>query len=464
MTFDIFDGVRDYTDANNYVGVHDFVDIFICSIGAHLFNTVNRCSACPFKPEDNEDGYAIFDCPMRHDNHPIYTPMSHVADTRLHILIRGGKGSGKNVLIDLFLREGTGLLYNTNSVLNVIDAQHRQPGFPTDIGPNSITEAGMFGSVDEEGDITGRPLARDMCGGFLGFEEFSSVTDASKKEHSMDMKNQLLTSTDSGRVNKRMRSGIVRYSTLYTIWAGTQPGRFELESGLDRRFFIIDIEMTPDKERAFKQSQVLNSNMTSAHRAKMARINMELREWFVKRLMDTVTTPPKGIRFDSSLEEWLMRSDVRSHEADLFRRLAIGYHMMQPTWAKDTTLEITVDDRLEKLLNTSLRMRRNVMDADVQLIKQTYWNTALTRSTLLKEVSRMITMGDYQGAKRWVEDNLKGQRWYEEYRPDKGGRGRRGVMVRIGPPAPREHTEMNWGNEDEQTSEKKTGTGIENEA
>ena len=26
-------------------------------------------------------------------------------------------------------------------------------GFRTDIGPNSITEAGMFGSVDEEGNI-----------------------------------------------------------------------------------------------------------------------------------------------------------------------------------------------------------------------------------------------------------------------------------------------------------------------
>ena len=103
---DIFDAVQSYADSNNYIDVADKLPIFICSIGAHLFNTVNRCATCPYRPdEEDESAYAIFDCPMRHDNHPIYTPMSHVADTRLHILMRGAKGSGKNVLIDLFLRE-----------------------------------------------------------------------------------------------------------------------------------------------------------------------------------------------------------------------------------------------------------------------------------------------------------------------------------------------------------------------
>jgi hypothetical protein len=444
---DVFAAIQEYADGNNYIDVEDKLPIFICSIGAHLFNTVNRCASCPYRPDEEDDGaYAIYDCPMRHDNHPIYTPMSHVADTRLHILMRGAKGSGKNVLIDLFLREGTGLLWSAQAVLNGPNQQHRQVGFPVDMGPNSITEAGMFGSVDEEGNITGRPLARDMCGGFLGFEEFSSVTDASKKDHSMDMKNQLLTSTDSGRVNKRMRSGIVRYETRYTIWAGTQPGRFELESGLDRRFFIIDIGMSPEKERQYKEAQVRSSNMDIGTRVRLVEKNMAVREWFAKRMVDAIANPPSRLVFDATLEEWLMQGDVRSHEADLFRRLAIGYHMMQPEWKGGQSLVIKVDDRLRDLLNTSLRMRREVMDADVQLIKNTFWNSELTRSTLLKEVSRMITMGDYQGAKRWVEDNLKGQRWYSEYRPESEGRGRKGIMVKIGPPAPVAHKEVTWGN------------------
>ena len=122
---------------------------------------------------------------------------------------------------------------------------------------------------------------------------------------------------------------------------------------------------------------------------------------------------------------------------------------MQPEWKGGQSMTVTVDDRLKALLDASLLMRREVMDADVQLIKTTFWGTEMPRSTLLKEVSRMVTMGDYQSAKRWVDDNLRGQRWYEEYRPEGVGRGRRGVMVKIQPPAPKEHTELDWGETNE---------------
>ena len=68
------------------------------------------------------------------------------------------------------------------------------------------------------------------------------------------------------------------------------------------------------------------------------------------------------------------------------------------------------------------------------LIKSTFWNQDVPKSTLVKEVCRMITMGDYQAAKRWIEENLVGEDWYEEtIPPPSGRRGRRGVNCRIGP-------------------------------
>lgn len=252
----IFDELQAFCDANHYIDVDDKLPVFICSVGAHIFNAINKCARCDFDPDKLPDGkFAIADCPLRHHNPPVYTPMSRLADTRIHILMRGVKGSGKNVLIDLFCAEGTGVLWNPDADIGV--------GFRTMKGPNSITEAGMFGSVNEDGDILGRPLARELCGGFLCFEEFSSLTDASKKEHSMDMKNQLLTSLDSGRVMKGLRGGWVNYNTRYTVWAGTQPARFELESGLDRRFFIIEIPMDDEREARYKKAQNLQANMTS---------------------------------------------------------------------------------------------------------------------------------------------------------------------------------------------------------
>jgi len=311
------------------------------------------------------------------------------------------------------------------------------------MGANSITEAGMFGSLNDLGEIAGRPIAREMCGGFLGFEEFSSMSDASKKDHSLDMKNQLLTSLDNGRVQKALKMGWVQYTTRYTMWAATQPARFELDSGLDRRFFIIDIEMTPEKELKFKQAQHKQANMTRETRIELAAKNIEIREWIQHRMFEAVANPPSGILFDDDIAEWIDRPSVRSYEADLFRRLAIGYHMMQPTYRGNVPLVITMDDTLRGILSQSLTQRRRVMDADTELIKTTFWMQDLSKSQVVKEVSRMVTNGDYQSAKRWIVENLQGQSWYSEYEPDVKRRGRKGVTCRFGHPTP--SNEIEWG-------------------
>lgn len=415
----IFRMIQDYAARNFYIDVEDKIPIFICSIGSHFFNVVNKGKFCYSAEQEHSPEYS-----MRHDIEPIYTPMSRLADTRLHILMRGDKGSGKSILIQLFLAEHNGLLYHP-------DAFTTGKGVKTMLGPNSITEAGMFGSVDEDGNITGRPLAQELCCGFLGFEEFSSISDAGKKDHSVDMKNQLLTSTDNGRVMKALKSGWVKYTTLYTLWAGTQPGRFELESGLDRRMFIIDIEMSPSKELEYKRAQRKQAQMTNMERLELADANMEIREWLLERQRNIMQNPPTGIIFDEKVEQWLERPEVRSFESDLFRRLCIGYSMMREDYEGNEILYVEMNHELATLLESSLFQRRNVMDSDLMLIKDTFWQQDLSKSQLLKEVERMIT-NDYQAAKRWMEENLMGQSWYYEFVPAKEGRGRKGIVCRIG--------------------------------
>jgi len=438
--FNVFDKTIEFARRNYFVGVEDKIPIFLCSVGGHIFNALNKCSRCDFDPDsplvDEENDFVIENCPLRHDNMPFYTPMSQLPDTRIHILMRGAKGSGKSVLILMFLAEGTGLVYNSNADLG--------QGMRTMMGANSITEAGMFGSVDEEGGIAGRPIAREMCGGFLGFEEFSSMSDASKKDHSLDMKNQLLTSLDNGRVQKAMRNGWVNYTTRYTVWAGTQPARFELDSGLDRRFFIIDIEMTPEKERQYKLAQHAQANMGVEERASLANLNIQIKDWIRQRMHTAVANPPTGIIFDDDIMEWIDRPDVRSFEADLFRRMCIGYAMMQPNYRGGEPLIIKLDDTLTAILNQSLSMRRRVMDADLELMRSAFWMKDVPKSQLLKEISRMITAGDYQSAKRWLIENLEGQTWYTEVEPSVKRRGRKGVICRFGP-VNSETEPIQWG-------------------
>ncbi len=429
-----------FTKDNHYVDVEDKVPLFACSIGAHIFNAINKCSRCDFDPAHPQNNdFNIANCPLRHHNPPIYTPMSQVGDTRIHILMRGAKGSGKSMLINMFLNEGTGLLYTDGAFFDSV-------GFRTMMGPNSVTEAGMFGSVDEEGEIVGRPLAREMCGGFLGFEESSSLTDANKKDHSIDMKNQLLTSLDNGRVQKMMRNGWVNYNTRYTLWGGTQPARLEMESGLDRRFFIIDIEMSPEKEALFKKAQHLQSNMTRGDRLALADEAIYIRNWFNTRMLDAILNPPSGVIFTDELGAWLDRDDIRSYESDLFRRLAIGYAMLKDKWVGGEVLRIELDDPLLGLLESSLMMRRSVMDSDVRMIKDAFWMQDIKKSTLLKEISRIITKGDYVAAKRWIDESLTQQPWFAEYTPKADGRrGRKGVMCRIGPLTDPRQVAQKWG-------------------
>jgi hypothetical protein len=437
----ILDSLNNYARMNHLIDMEDKLPIFACSIGAHMFNAANKCSSCDFDPKTVVAGsFCIPKCPLRHSNPPFYTPRGGIGDTRIHIMMRGMKGSGKSVLIDLFLSPGTGILYNPQ-------AEVKGEGFLTMVGPNSITEAGMFGSVNEEGEIMGRPLAREMCGGFLGFEEFSSLVLAGQKDHSTDMVNQLLTSTDNGRVNKGMRSGWVRYETRYTLWGGTQPARFELESGLDRRFFIIDIEMSPQKELEFKRAQQRQSNMSHEERVKIRSLRFAMREWIEKRMYEVILNPPVQVRFADEVQLFLEREDIHSYEADLFRRLMIGYWMMHPKYEPKPTFEIRIDERLGGILDSAVAMRRAVMDTDLQLIKEAFWNQDLSKSTLVKEVARMITMGDYQASKRWIDDNLLHQDWYHEFRNSQPGRGRKGIVCRIGYQPPPEKVKVQWGEE-----------------
>jgi hypothetical protein len=142
--------------------------------------------------------------------------------------------------------------------------------------------------------------------------------------------------------------------------------------------------------------------------------------------------------------EWLDRPDVRSFEADLFRRMCIGYAIMQPEYHGGGALIIKLDDTLREILNQSLAMRRRVMDADMELIRAAFWMKDVPKSQLLKEISRMITSGDYQTAKRWLIENLEGQGWYQEVEPTVKRRGRKGVICRFGPVS-EASAAINWG-------------------
>ena len=70
----VFDKITEFAQRNYYVDVEDKIPIFLCSVGGHVFNTLNKCSRCDFDPDsplvDEEEDFIIENCPLRHNNMP----------------------------------------------------------------------------------------------------------------------------------------------------------------------------------------------------------------------------------------------------------------------------------------------------------------------------------------------------------------------------------------------------------
>ena len=49
-TFNVFDKTLEFAQRNHFIDIEDKLPIFVCSIGAHIFNAINKCSRCDFDP------------------------------------------------------------------------------------------------------------------------------------------------------------------------------------------------------------------------------------------------------------------------------------------------------------------------------------------------------------------------------------------------------------------------------
>ena len=81
MSFDVFEKTAEFARRNHFVDIEDKIPIFLCSVGGHIFNCLNKCSRCDFDPDspivDEDEDFVIENCPLRHDN-----LHAHVATSR----------------------------------------------------------------------------------------------------------------------------------------------------------------------------------------------------------------------------------------------------------------------------------------------------------------------------------------------------------------------------------------------
>lgn len=290
-----------------------FPPYYVCSMGCHLFNRVNKAKQ-------------------------LYFEAGRLVDTRMHILFVAPSGFSKSFWLDQFLR-GVGSV-----VGNAIPTTYE----------SSMTEAGWTGTIRSQ---NGTPFRSLGCAevnklSIVGIEEFSALTAMMHAEYSKALDTALLTSLDTGFVQKRLAAGKIEYETQVTLWAGVQPARFDLASGLGRRFMFLQFIPSAYDRRDLKSRRRLSRNV---------RYNPLRTESVHGRLRTLQETLQKveTVEYDRDLYYLFDRLDLTHYEEPLFEKLLLGYTIMQEKFTPPLVL-VELDAQAQSLCTRAAKWRIEV--------------------------------------------------------------------------------------------------------
>lgn len=350
-----------------------YAPYYIASFGCHVFNLHNQ------KEE-------------------IYFEAREVPSLRMHILFVAPPGFMKSFYMKQFLQGKYAIFRNVGIPI----------GFE-----NTITEAGFVGTVKEIGGeiVTIEGAAQLYNNGILGIDEFAAITKALQQQHSSQLDTQLLAALDHGWVYKRLSIGKIEYQTHLTLWAGVQPARFDLTSGMGRRFIYLVFFPTRDEADNLLSAWWKSKNKRPVM-AEMQTLWRKIRQF--KEQMKKV----KKIEFSDDVLREYRKLGLYPFEGTYFDRLLIGYHLT--AYGPEEKVYISLGDlELRRLINQQLHWRRIVMlDAEMmqvmkiiesfggQCLKQVLFEECTLIGLDIRKVAQVIENMRRSGMIRVKEDLL----------------------------------------------------------
>jgi len=308
--------IQQFKDRNT-ADYDKFPPFFISSVGAHFFNTLNQHSR-------------------------IYTEAGMIVNTRLHIIMVAPQGQSKSFWLKQFLEHDNSIIKGT---MIQTDFELR------------MTEAGYLGTIkfgDNNQIIETQGLCQEETNSIVGIEEFSDLMKSvTMQDYNIGLENELLTTLDSGMAIKRLAAGKLEYRTNLTLWTATQPARYNLTSGLGRRFLFIfnipteeSMKVLKKKRREASDVQVDESDMFEIKK----RINNTFNE---------LASKVNKINFDKSFYDYMDRLNIIHYEEPLYERLALGYTIMKAE-SFDSELVISPDNQLKRMMKQEWGWRKKI--------------------------------------------------------------------------------------------------------
>ena len=331
-----------------------FVPYYIASIGCHMFNLSN------LSREEEE-----------HPRDAILYMHGKPFNCRLHIMFVAPPGFMKTTIIEHFIRERQALLYNS-----CVDGQWE--GF--------MTEAGFVGSVRE---VDGMPIQKPGVAirhknSIIGMEEFAILaTIMQSGGYSGTLIDQLLTALDSGYLGKSLGPGSLKYRTNCTIWPGTQVQRFDLGSGLPRRFVFMIWFPTKKDQEDLKTAWWNGFNVKWKESAvnkiakEMTKINLKINN-----------LEEGSVTYKPEVKELIRRTGAPHYEFPLFVRFLIGDMIMSDKFNEKLVLDL--GDGRRELIMREVKWRDQIRyDAQMAQIRSVLRQNEfrMSRQEMLSDLS-----------------------------------------------------------------------------
>lgn len=313
--------------------VERFPPYYIASIGCHILNLANR--EAEFYMDKGGD----------------------VGDIRIHIIFSAPPGFSKTFWLNQFMPRGTSETASRHAILKNTGLDVTMEATLTGAGFVGTTRFNQGESIREPG------LAELHSQALIGIEEFSAVTSMFKTAHSGELDNALLLALDSGYVYKRLAAGPIKYRTHVTLWTGSQPMRFDLSSGLGRRFVFI--EFMPTTQDFLRLRSARREGIGKTHDPiRTDRIRDEIRSLIVK------ASSIRKIEIDPRFYEWVDEFDQEGQniwhiQEVLLERFLLGLAFMRNgirnwNFQRDALLYAEFDDVAKYFCEMLSEWRYNV--------------------------------------------------------------------------------------------------------
>ncbi len=297
---------------------------YIASIGGHLFNV-----------------------------HSMVKQILYVSglpyDTRLHIFLVAFPGFGKSFWLFQFLLSDVGLIGSTR-IPTTFEGYVTEAGW---VGTKRFgaKEAGNSTNGDNDGTFTQYGIAQRYATGIVGCEEFAAIASAMTQSYNRQFDTALLTSLDSGFVNKTLAAGPIKYRTSVTLWTGTQPARFDLAGGLGRRLTFMHHIPTDEDVEILRQARRKGfGRQFEQYRTSTIKQNINKRKDEVGAIRNVIMHP--------GVYKYLDKFKMMPYEEPIYERIVIGYWVMRGVF--DSTLEMKLDKELKGMIKQEFDWRYEI--------------------------------------------------------------------------------------------------------